>query len=71
MTITPGFVTDCQLTARFFASISHMFSASILQDSSCPQCAAACSGVQPSVSLAFISKPACSNTLQHTVIAHQ
>lgn len=52
------------LTAWFLASISHMFSASILQASSWPQWAAAWSGVQPSTSLAFISAPACSNTLQ-------
>ena len=51
-------------TAKFLDSMSHIFSASILQASSWPQWAAAWRAVQPSLSFAFISTPACSNMLK-------
>lgn len=52
------------LTALFFMSISQKFSARILHAFSWPQCAAACSGVQPSKSFMLTFTLACINKLE-------
>lgn len=44
--------------------MSQKFSIKCLQASNCPQEAAACNGVQPSLSAEFTSHPICSNILK-------
>lgn len=51
------------LTTLLTAAMSHMWSASRVHTSSCPQWAAACSGVQPSMSLLSTFTPVCNSTL--------
>lgn len=51
------------LTTLLTAPISHMLSTSRLHTSSCPQWAAACRGVHPSVSLQSTSTLHCNSTL--------
>lgn len=56
--------STAELTARFLISMSQKFSTSIRAASSCPQWAAACSGVQPSTSVEFTDASACNRTLK-------
>lgn len=49
---------QCLLTSLFLTSMSHSASAKMEQASFTPQCAAACSGVQPSLSWTFKLNPA-------------
>lgn len=51
------------LTTLLTAPMSHMLSASRVHTSSCPQWAAACRGVHPSMSLLSTSTPHCKSTL--------
>lgn len=56
------------LTTKFLVSMLAMFSQSISTASRCPQCAAACRGVHPSLSLALMSTPASNNRLKGQVV---
>lgn len=61
-----GRIVFLGLTTLLTAPISHMLSASRPHTSSCPQWAAACRGVHPSVSLLSTSTPHCRRTLTET-----
>ena len=66
VTPAPRLDRECNIvhTALFFTSMSHKWSTRVWHESSCPQWTAACSAVQPSLSWALMSAPACSSTLK-------